>query len=182
MGEVAISRIRDPWWRAWGALPDAVRTGESGYVLANGRSMYEDLRNDPDAAASFNALIASGTEEYAASLVLSLDFTDVRHFVDVGGGQGSMLAALLTAAPEARGTLFDLPAGLIGAQNHIVSAGIVDRVELVAGDFFESVPAGGDVYLLRRVVHNWAEEHAIAILANCRTPSVINPHDCSSRT
>jgi hypothetical protein len=80
MGEVAISRMRDPWWRAWWRLPDAVRTGESGYVLANGRSMYEDLRNDQDAAASFNAVIASGTEEYAASLVRSLDFTDVRHF------------------------------------------------------------------------------------------------------
>jgi hypothetical protein len=168
MREVAISRMRDSWWRAWGALPDAVRTGESAYVLANGRSMYEDLRDDPDAAASFNTMIASGTEEYAASLAQSLDFVEVRHLVDVGGGQGGMLVALLIAAPGARGTLFDLPAGLIGARHHLATAGVVGRVDLVAGDFFESVPAGGDVYLLRRVVHNWPDEQAIAILANCR--------------
>jgi hypothetical protein len=168
MREVAISRMRDPWWRAWGALPEAVRTGDSAYVLANGRSMWEDLGDDPDAAASFNAMIASGTEEYAASLLKSLDFTGVRRFVDVGGGRGSMLAALLIAAPEARATLFDLPAGLIGAREHLADVGIADRVDLAAGDFFESVPEGGDVYLLRRVLHNWSDEQAIAILTNCR--------------
>jgi hypothetical protein len=168
MREVAISRMRDPWWRAWGALPEAVRTGESAYVLANGRSMWEDLGDDAEAAASFNAMIASGEGEYAASLRAALDRTGVRRFVDVGGGRGGILAALLTATPEARGTLFDLPAGLIGAREHLAGIGVADRVDLVAGDFFESVPAGGDVYLLRRVVHNWANDQAVAILANCR--------------
>jgi orsellinic acid C2-O-methyltransferase len=168
MREVAISRMRDPWWRAWGALPEAVRTGDSAYVLANGRSMWEDLRDDPDAAGSFNAMITSGAEEYAASLLKSLDFTDVGQFIDVGGGRGGILAALLTAAPEVHGTLFDLPAGLIGAREHLAGIGIVDRVDLVPGDFFESVPGGGDVYLLRRVLHNWADEQAVAIVASCR--------------
>jgi orsellinic acid C2-O-methyltransferase len=168
MREVAITRMRDPWWRAWGALPEAVRTGDSAYVLANGRPMWQDLGNDPDAAASFNAMIASGTEEYVASLLESFDFTDVRQVVDVGGGRGSMLAALLTASLGARGTLFDLPAGLIGAREHLADVGIADRVDLVAGDFFESVPEGGDLYPLRRVMHNWANEQAIAILASCR--------------
>jgi hypothetical protein len=168
MREVAISRMRDPWWRAWGALPEAVRTGESAYVLANGRAMWEDLSDDPDAAASFNAMIASGTEQYAASLRECFDFTGVRQFVDVGGGRGGILASVLTAAPEAHGTLFDLPAGLIGAREHLAGIGLADRVDLVAGDFFESVPDGGDLYLLRRVIHNWADEQAIAILANCR--------------
>ena len=169
MRDVAISRMRDPWWRAWGALPEAVRSGESAYVLANGRSLWEDLGDDPDAAASFNAMIGSGTEEYASSLVQSVLFTDVRRFVDVGGGRGTMLAALLRAAPSARGTLFDRPAGLIGAEDHLAAAGVADRVDPVAGDFFESVPTGGDVYLLRRVLHDWADEDAVAILANCRS-------------
>jgi hypothetical protein len=169
MHDVVISRMRDPWWRAWGALPEALRSGESAYILANGRSLWEDLGEDPDAAASFNAMIGSGTKDYASSLVQSVDLTDVRQFVDVGGGQGTMLAALLTAATRARGTLFDRPAGLIGAEDYLATAGVVaDRVELVAGDFFESVPAGGDVYLLRRVLHDWADEDALAILANCR--------------
>jgi O-methyltransferase domain/Dimerisation domain len=123
MREVAISRMRDPWWRAWGALPEAVRGGECAYVLANGRSLWEDLGDDPDAAASFNAMIGSGIEEYASSLVQSVQFTDVRRFVDVGGGQGTMLAALLRAAPGARGTLFDRPAGLIGAEDYLAAAG-----------------------------------------------------------
>jgi len=169
MRDVAISRMRDPWWRAWGALPEAVRSGESAYVLANGRSLWEDLEDDPEAAARFNAMIGSGTEEYASSLVESVLFTDVHRFVDVGGGRGTMLAALLRAAPSARGTLFDRAAGLIGAEDYLAAAGVADRVDPVAGDFFESVPGGGDVYLLRQVLHDWADEDAVAILANCRS-------------
>ncbi|HZC50944.1 MAG TPA: methyltransferase [Mycobacterium sp.] len=160
--------MRDPWWRAWGALPQAVRSGESGYVLANGRSLWEDLADDPEAAATFNALIGSGIEEYASSLVGSLHLAGVRHFVDVGGGQGTMLAALLTAAPDARGTLFDVPAGLMGAEDHLAGAGVAERVDLVAGDFFDSLRAGADLYLLRRVLHDWADQDAVAVLANCR--------------
>src|SRR6266536_59349 len=79
MREVAISRMRESWWRAWGALPDAVRTGESAYVLANGRSLWAELHDDPEAAASFNAMIGSGTEEYAASLARCTDLAGVRH-------------------------------------------------------------------------------------------------------
>jgi hypothetical protein len=168
MREVAISRMRESWWRAWGALPDAVRTGESAYVLANGRSMWDELRDDPEAAASFNAMIGSGTEEYAASLACCIDFAESRHVVDVGGGQGTMLAALLRSAPGARGTLFDLPAGLIGAQDYLAAAGVADRAETVAGDFFDSIPASGDVYLLRRVLHDWPDDDALAILRTCR--------------
>jgi len=150
MREVAISRMRESWWRAWGAQPDAVRTGESAYVLANGRSLWDDLRDDPDAAASFNAMIGSGTEEYAASLARCIDLSGARHVVDVGGGQGTMLAALLTSAPGARGTLFDRPAGLIGAESYLASTGVANRVEVVAGDFFDSVPAAGVARLAGR--------------------------------
>jgi hypothetical protein len=175
MRDVVISRMRDPWWRAWGALPDAVRTGESAYVHANGRSFWDDLAEDPHAAASFNALMGSGTEQYAASLIALVGFTDVRHFVDVGGGKGPMMAALLAALAAARGTVFDLPAGLIGAEETLTAAGVMDRVELVPGDFFESVPAGGDIYLLRRILHDWPDDRAVAILESCRTAIADQP-------
>lgn len=92
----------------------------------------------------------------------------MRSFVDVGGGQGTLLAALLAAGLEARGTLFDRPAGMIGAEEHFAAMGVADRVELAPGDFLKSVPAGGDVYVLRRILHDWADEDAAAILANCR--------------
>ncbi|HEX6919491.1 MAG TPA: methyltransferase [Actinomycetes bacterium] len=168
MRDVVISRMRDTWWRAWGSLPEAVRTGESAYVHANGRSFWVDLAEDPDAAATFNALMSSGTEQYAASLVASTDLTGVSHLVDVGGGKGATMAALLAALPAARGTVFDLPAGLIGADGLLTAAGVRQRIELVAGDFFESVPAGGDVYLLRRILHDWPDDRAVAILKSCR--------------
>lgn len=182
MREVAISRMRDPWWRAWGALPEAVRSGQSAYVLANGRSLWEDLRDDPDAAASFNAMIGSGTNEYASSLLQSVQVSDVRRFVDVGGGQGTMLAALLTAAPRARGTLFDRPAGLIGAEDHLGSAGMVDRVDMVAGDFLSRSP-------LAATFTCCGGSYTIGLIRmrspSSRTagpPSAISPLDCSSRT
>jgi ubiquinone/menaquinone biosynthesis C-methylase UbiE len=168
LSDVAIARMRDPWWRAWGALPEAVRTGTSAYELANGRSMWADLHDDPDAAAAFNAMMASGTEEYATSLVESVDLSGAHRIVDVGGGTGQMLVALLQSTPAARGTLFDRPAGLIGADERLAAAGVGVRVDLVPGDFFESVPTGGDVYILRRVLHDWPDEDAVAILTSCR--------------
>jgi hypothetical protein len=168
MRDVAIGRMRDTWWRAWGALPDAVRTGQSGYLHANGRTMWEDLAGDPEAAATFNAMMGSGTEEYVHSLVEAVDLSAVRHLVDLGGGQGTLLAALLAVVPAANGTLFDRPAGLVGAADYLGSTGIGERVELMPGDFFQSVPPGGDVYILRRILHDWADEDAVAILKTCR--------------
>jgi hypothetical protein len=169
MRDVVISRMREPWWRAWGALPDAVRTGESAYVHANGRTMWEDLADDPEAAATFNALMSSGTAQYARSLLSARDLSGIRHLVDIGGGKGAMMAALLAEMPGARGTVFDLPAGLIGADDVLTEAAVRDRVDLAPGDFFESVPPGGDVYLLRRVLHDWPDDDATAILTSCRT-------------
>jgi hypothetical protein len=175
MRDVAISRMQDPWWRAWGALPDAVRTGESAYGHANGRSLWDDLANDPDAATSFNALMSSGTEQYTTSLLATSALTDARHIVDVGGGKGATLAALLSALPAARGTSFDLPAGLLGGDELLTGAGVHDRCSLVPGDFFESVPAGGDVYLVRRILHDWPDDRAVAILQSCRAAIADRP-------
>ena len=175
MRDVVISRMRDPWWRAWGSLPEAVRTGESAYVYANGRSFWDDLAQNPDSATTFNALMSSGTEQYAASLVASADLTGVGHLVDVGGGKGTMMTALLSALPAARGTVFDLPAGLIGADDVLSAAGVQGRVDLVPGDFFESVPAGGDLYLLRRILHDWPDDRAVAILKSCRAAIADRP-------
>ena len=88
--------------------------------------------------------------------------------VDVGAGQGALLVAILTQSPKARGILFDLPHVVAGAQKFIESAGLIDRCACVAGDAFEQVPASGDLYLLRRVVHGQDDDHAVAILRNCR--------------
>jgi hypothetical protein len=88
--------------------------------------------------------------------------------VDVGGGQGALLAAILAANPQARGVLFDLPHVVAGAAPQLRAAGVADRCEVVGGSFFETVPAGGDVYLLRAVVHDWDDAQATAILRACR--------------
>ena len=134
--------------------------------LAHGMSFFDYLTQHPAAGRNFDVamnLINQGEPEAVAE---SYDFAGVRTLVDVGGGNGSGLAAMLTRHAHLRGVLFDLPAVTEQAAPGLAALG--DRCEVVGGDFFESMPARGDAYLLSHVIHDWDEERALTILRNCR--------------
>jgi 2-polyprenyl-3-methyl-5-hydroxy-6-metoxy-1,4-benzoquinol methylase len=165
---MATMRMDERLWRAWGALPQAVRTGEVSYRAANGGSFWADFADDPARARRFNALMVVRSQQFAASLIEQFDFQECRHIVDVGGGSGAVLAAALAVAPDAIGTVFDLESGLVGTDRFLSDSGVLHRCNLVAGSFFESVPGDADVYILRQVLHDWPDDQAIEILSTCR--------------
>ena len=159
----------EDFWRTWGELEHCVRTGETaGKHLFGAEDAFRRYAADPRLGAVFNAGMTALSATTAAAVVWACDLSGVGRVVDVGGGQGRLIAALLRANLELRGTLFDLPSVAAGAPRLLAEAGVADRCEVMAGDMFEAVPAGGDLYVLSRVIHNWDDARAAAILGNCR--------------
>jgi C-methyltransferase len=143
-----------------------VRTGQSAVQSLKGIDGFSYLAEHPELAALFNDGMTTISGVAAASVVAAYDFGRFPVIVDVGGGQGRLLAAILTATPSARGVLYDLPNVVTGAAEVLDRAGVSGRVRVEAGSFFDSVPAGGDAYILQFVIHDWADEAAQAILRN----------------
>jgi SAM-dependent methyltransferase len=150
----------------WGQLLYSVQTGQPAFDHLHGMGMYTYLAQHPEEAAVFNAGMAATTGLQA--VIEAYDFAGARTLVDVGGGTGALMASVLRAHPSLRGVLFDLPGVVAEARERIEREGLIERCRVVGGDFFASVPAGGDLYTLFDVVHNWDDEKASAILANCR--------------
>jgi hypothetical protein len=105
------------------------------------------------------------------AILAAFDFSTLERIVDVGGGHGALLAGILAASPRAKGVLYDLPNVVAGA-DALRASQLAGRCEIVAGDFFESVPAGGEAYILSRIIHDWGDEAALKILGNCRRASL----------
>ena len=137
-------------------------------LASTGTEGFQHLENDPEAAGTFNQALVELTRLTASNVVRAYDFSSVRHIVDVGGGYGELLSAILAANSSARGTLFDRPHAIEGARRHLEQAQLSDRCEFVAGDFFQSVPRGADAYVLKSVIHDWNDEKSGEILRNCR--------------
>jgi orsellinic acid C2-O-methyltransferase len=155
-------------WPVWGQLLYSVRTGNSARKLLLGTDGFAHLERDPASAEIFNRAAAELTRVAAAEIVRAYDFTPFARIVDVGGGCGELLAHILQAAPAARGVLFDLPHAIQHGRDHLRKLGLETRCEFVAGDFFETIPAGGDAYFLKNVIHDWNDESSRRILENCR--------------
>ena len=162
--------LGEDWiWRAWGELSYSVRTGGCAFERVFGTDVFSYLADHPGPARSFDAAMTSRTGQEAAAVTAAYPWPSTGTIVDVGGGHGALLASILARCPGARGVLFDLPHVIAAARGGPAdAAGLRTRCELVAGSFFESVPAGGDLYLLKRVIHDWDDERAVAILRNCR--------------
>ena len=153
---------------AWGTLLTYVRTGQPAYQQVFGRPFWEDLDAHPDIAASFDALIGPpGHGTPNPEFAISGGWGAVRKVVDVGGGTGAMLAELLRARPELHGTLVDLPRTVALAGQTFQAAGVAARARVVGQSFFDSLPAGADLYLLRGIINDWPDPEAIAILSRC---------------
>ena len=155
-------------WGPWGRLAEVVRTGESGRSLESGTHDFEHLSRNPEAASLFNQAMVELTRLSASSIVAAYDFSSCRSVMDVGGGYGELLATILRAHASIRGVLFDMPHAIERASQHLGDKGVLDRCELVAGSFFECIPGGADVYVLKSVLHDWNDERCGAILATCR--------------
>ncbi len=160
--------IKDDVYRAWGDLLHTVRTGETAYIHVFGESHFDLLGHEPELSSRFNAAMVETTTRISAAFVASYDFAGAGTVVDVGGGSGALLAAVLKAHPAMRGILFDLAHGLEGAGRVLDAAGVAERATLVTGSFFESVPPGGDLYMLKSIIHDWDDRKALTILESCR--------------
>ncbi|MEV0378906.1 methyltransferase [Nonomuraea sp. NPDC050643] len=155
------------FWYAMGMLPATVRDGGSAFVKRYGH-LYDHLAANPALSGMFNDYMSGRAVPITEGLPAAYDFSAARTLVDVAGGQGHILATVLGANPHMRGVLFDLEHVVDGARRTLAAAGLADRSEVVAGDFFSGVPAGADVYLLASVLHNWDDEDAVTILRNVR--------------
>ena len=154
--------------RAFEPIVQTVRTGEPGVDIAYGIGLFEFLAKHPENAASFDAAMSERTSAYAPSVAAGHDFSGLRTVVDVGGGQGTLLAAILRAHGHLHGVLMEAPAVAAAARPMLEAAGVADRCDVVAGDFFAGVPGGADRYVLANVLHDWDDDRAVAILAQCR--------------
>lgn len=157
--------VCDPWsWKPWGDLAGCAKTGEPAFERVFGEGVFDYLGKHPEEAATFNAGMTGFSQAAAKAVINAYDFRPFRHIVDVGGGHGAMLCAILEAYTMARGVVFDAPQVVAGATGPIRGAGLSDRCTTEGGDFFTSVPAGGDLYLLKHIIHDWNDAKATQIL------------------
>ncbi|ROQ35932.1 O-methyltransferase [Streptomyces sp. PanSC19] len=158
----------EEFYRAWEHAEEALITGTSGFELAHGEPLLSYLAGDREAAGRFQRVMQAGHAVFEAVPGV-LDLTGRERVVDVGGGSGRLLAAVLAAAPRTRGVLVDLPHTLPHARAHLAATVGLDRVELHGRDMFaEPLPAGGDVYVLSRVLGDWDDGHCVRLLRRVR--------------
>jgi predicted O-methyltransferase YrrM len=154
-------------WQAWGNFRHSINTGEAAFEHIFGMNLFEYATQNPEFGEIFNKGMAGITASMSRDLIATYDFSQFKRVVDVGGGNGSLLAALLTANPNLQGVIFDLPPVAERASKLITEAGLAGRGEVVGGDFFKAVPTGGDAYILKLILHDWDDEKAIHILKSC---------------
>jgi len=158
----------DWWWRGWDHVLHCLETGETGVQRALGTSVFGYLADHPQEASYFNEAMIGFHGAEPAAVADAYDFSACGTVVDVGGGTGNLLAAILERHSGARGVLADLPHVLQDAPGVLGPRGVLDRVTCQGTDFFAGVPPGGDVYLLSHVIHDWTEDQCVEILGNCR--------------
>jgi C-methyltransferase len=153
----------------WTLLVDSIRTGISVVPALRGKESFDYFADQPELAELFNHTMTSVSELTDAPVVAGYNFSAYPTIVDVGGGHGPLLAAILAGAPASRGVLYDLARVVASAPNLLREQNVADRVGIVEGSFFDSVPGGGDAYILKNIIHDWPDEEAVQILRNVRS-------------
>ncbi|GII31120.1 methyltransferase [Planotetraspora mira] len=148
-------------------LLHSVRTGGPAFPEQFGRPFWDDLAADPVRTASYDAQMGLDVAAWAPPIISAYDWGSLGHVIDVGGGNGTLMAALLQAHPTLRGTVFDQPETAAAARATLAAAGLAGRSDVAAGDFFEALPPGADGYLLSAIIHDWDDDAARAILRSC---------------
>ena len=163
------TNIGQPYvWAATGALMHSVRSGESGFLSVHGTNPWDYRANHLHESAVFDRAMTELSRRASAGVVAAYSFERFRRIVDVGGGNGALLAVILKATPHLLGVLFDQPHVIVGSALVLEAAGVANRCESVGGSFFQAVPTGCDVHLLKSVLHDWDDEDAVSILRTCR--------------
>ncbi len=153
---------------SWVQMLHSVRTGETAFSKVHGAEIFDYMQHDADFAAVFNQAMTEGSMRMAGEIVDVYDFSRFATIVDVGGGQGWLLSTILAKTPAARGILFDLGHVIEAARPVVADHGVADRCQLVAGSFFESIPSGGNAYIMKWIIHDWDDDDATRILRNVR--------------
>jgi hypothetical protein len=167
--DVAIFMGEDWHWEVWGKTLQSVRTGKSAWAEIHGGEVFEYFEKNQEAANIFNRAMSSFSSLATKAVVEAYDFTGIETLIDIAGGHGRLLTGVLEAHPSMHGVLFDLPHVIAGARDIAKS----DRLEFATGDFFASVPSGGDAYIMKHIIHDWDDERALTILKNIR--KAMNP-------
>ena len=165
----AVSELGQEHYPAWGNLMHSVKTGEIAFDNFFGVDIWKYFQQNPEDAAVFNDSMSSVTAATNEAILSLYDFSNFGTVVDVGGGHGGLITSILKSNPKVKGVLFDAPQVIEGARPKLEAAGLAERCETVAGDFFKSVPAGGDAYVMKWIIHDWDDEKSITILRNCRS-------------
>lgn len=151
-------------WHAYGELLHSVRTGQQGFQYVHGKTLYEFLQQNPDAATVFNKAMTAFSAAESDAIIQAYDFSLKNMIVDVGGGEGFLVSALIKAYPNLSGVVLDLP-----VRDRLENSGRINpRIKYVYGNFFQEIPRGGDTYILKSILHNWNDESCVNILRNCR--------------
>ncbi|MCE9564763.1 MAG: methyltransferase [Planctomycetes bacterium] len=160
--------VCDPWsWKPWGDLAGSVKSGQPVFDRMFGEGVFDYFGKHPDEADTFNAGMTGFSQQAAAAVVKAYDFSKFGTIVDVGGGHGALLLSILKANAWVKGVVFDAPSVAVGAVEAIKAAGLTDRCRAEGGDFFKAVP-GGDLIILKHIIHDWNDEKATSILKACR--------------
>ncbi|MGD3108710.1 methyltransferase [Streptomyces sp. YGL11-2] len=160
--------LQEGYWHSWDRLVEQLRTGTPAFELTHQERFFEWLARSPEISDLFDATMRDGSRDLDGGLAAAITLRPGQTVVDVGGGDGSLLAALLTASPGARGILFELPrekTEVVPALADLIAGG---RARVERGSFFDGVPSGGEVHVLKRVLHDWDDERASRILGHCR--------------
>jgi ubiquinone/menaquinone biosynthesis C-methylase UbiE len=152
---------------AWDQLLPAVKSGIPAFEIAHGASAYDWFNKNPAAFDQFQAANSAKANRFHQAVVAAYDFSRSTRVADIGGGKGAFMIALLSAQPQLKGLVFDLPEVVKSTEKLLGSSGAIARCRVVAGDFFKAVPGGADLYMLANVLHNWDDDHCKRILSNC---------------
>jgi hypothetical protein len=154
-------------FQMWAELPYSIESGKPAAPPKLGMPWFDWLEQNPTKAKEFNDAMTSLSAGAGAAVVSAYDFSGINKLVDVGGGQGLLLASILAKYPQMRGVLYDAPSVIAGAHEVLTAHGVANRCDTVSGDFFQSAPAGGDAYILKHIIHDWSDEECITILSHC---------------
>ena len=164
----ATVELGEEHFPAWGELLYSVKTGEIAFDKAFGMTVWEFYARNPENARTFDDSMTGMTKATEEAILTNYDASGISKLVDIAGGAGGLIAALLKANPGMRGVLFDQPDVVEGARKRLEAEGLSGRCEVVAGNFFEAVPEGADAYMLKWIIHDWNDERSIVILKNIR--------------
>ena len=157
----------DVGFKTWAALPYSIETGQRAFDHEYGAFYFDWLAGHPDKGKVFNDAMTSLSLGAGAAIIAGYDFSGINKLVDVGGGHGLLLSAVLQKYPQMHGVLFDAPNVAAEAHGLLAAQGVADRCTVEGGSFFETVPVGGDAYILKHIIHDWSDDECVTILQHC---------------